>query len=523
MNIILVLICFSVAAFIEKPDWARNYGKSASYPEQLYLIGFGMNKVSKDNDRAQSLQKAIEGARSNLVQSIRVSLQSTIGTVTEERDQRVSSYFSSATQATSSLEIQGLDLKTYFDDDEEMSYALAYVAREKLATIYGEKETKLRKEIRQRLDTGKRYEEQGARPKALDEYLLCYPLFRQLEEAQAILLAAKTSTMKAFEELEGEVSKDEVDEAAVREAVQRLIQKPLASAEDLAWYLAYCLKEQLDLKDAAVLVTAFTYRDTKMGSPFSRFFKQVLEQRIGEVANWTPLQQVEVSKPQTRDVFRETAEASGASYILRGTYWEQQDGIKFISTLQRISDGKTIGSAEAIIDTAIVEKTGLSLKPQNFEAAFSDQKQFSKDEVIAGGLSLEVWTNKGTEDLIFTKGERMQAFVRVNMPCYIRFIYHLADGRRALLLDNHYIDQSKVNLVYQIPEEFECDEPFGAEFLQVFARTEEFEPVQTKEAEGYNILEEDLERFLARQRGMKKVKQGTLQAETRLVMTTMEK
>ncbi|HCA78698.1 MAG TPA: hypothetical protein DEP53_03085 [Bacteroidetes bacterium] len=519
LRIVLLLLYFSAAAFAQKPDWVKEYGKSISYPEQLYLTGFGMHKVTGGIDRATSLRKATESARGNLIQSVRVSLQSTSGMIVEERNQRISSYFSSATQATSSMEIQGLELKTFYDDDEEMSYALAYVSRAHLASLYKEKESKLRKSIRQSLDAGKTDEEQGLKTKALDEYLACYPLFRQLEEAQAILLAVRTGTVKAIAELEGDMAKDEVDESAIREAVRRLVQRPMVSAEDLAWYLAYCLKEQLNLKEATLLVTPFTYRDTKMGSPFSRFFKQVLESRVAEVARWTPVQQD--LKSRSLEIVGDTIRSPQADYILRGTYWERENGIKFISTFQRVSDGKMIGSAEAVIDTSILEKTPLSLKPQNFAAALSDQKQFGKDEALPSGLSLEVWTNKGTDDLVFSKGERMQAYVRVNMPCYIRFIYHLADGKRALLVDNHYIDQSKVNRVYPIPEEFECDEPFGAEFLQAFARTEEFEPVHTQEVEGYKILQEDLERFLASQRGMKKVKRDTLQAETRLVMTTV--
>jgi hypothetical protein len=197
--------------------------------------------------------------------------------------------------------------------------------------------------------------------------------------------------------------------------------------------------------------------------------------------------------------------------------------MRVIATLQQLSDNRTVASGEAAVDDQVLQKSGLKLEPQNFQAALSDQKQFDSAEVVGGGLTLEVWTNKGSEDLMFTRGERMQAYVRVNMPCHVRFIYHLADGKRALLLNDYFIDESKVNVVYPIPGEFVCDAPFGVEFLQAFARTEQFDPVQTREVDGNNVLVEDLEGFLVNQRGMKRVKQGTLQVETRLVMTTMEK
>jgi hypothetical protein len=109
------------------------------------------------------------------------------------------------------------------------------------------------------------------------------------------------------------------------------------------------------------------------------------------------------------------------------------------------------------------------------------------------------------------------------MPCYIRFIYHLADGKRALLLDNFPIRGEDVGKAHKIPEEFECASPFGAEVLQVFARTERFEPIETTAIDGYQILAEDLQNFLIAMRGMRLVSKKTLQAESRVVLTTVER
>lgn len=97
---------------------------------------------------------------------------------------------------------------------------------------------------------------------------------------------------------------------------------------------------------------------------------------------------------------------------------------------------------------------------------------------------------------------------------------------RTVLFDSHYIDQSKVNKVYEIPEEFECATPFGAEVLQVFARTAEFEGVATEDVDGYDILKEDLKEFLNNTRGMKRIKKDKKevhQSEARIVVTTMKK
>ena len=87
----------------------------------------------------------------------------------------------------------------------------------------------------------------------------------------------------------------------------------------------------------------------------------------------------------------------------------------------------------------------LNFKPQNYEQALIEQNAFAESEFVSG-LQVEMWTDKGSGHLLYTGGETMKVFVRVNRKAHIRLLYILADGRRTLLYDNYYIDQSKVNL-----------------------------------------------------------------------------
>ena len=116
----------------------------------------------------------------------------------------------------------------------------------------------------------------------------------------------------------------------------------------------------------------------------------------------------------------------------------------------------------------------------------------------------------------------MKVSIRVNAPCYIRFVYHMADGKRVLLMNEYYMDASKVNLAYELPQEFECSAPFGSEVLQIFSRTDKFEPVLTQSIDGYQYIREELEKFISSARGMKISKSKTMQAETRINITTMK-
>jgi hypothetical protein len=403
-----------------------------------------------------------------------------------------------------------------------MMYALATVSRENIGAVYSQKVADIRMQIQEHIANGKKYDDQNQRTKALAEYLACYPLFRQLEEAETILFAGQTNAAKAFGELDATVKTDDVNVSKVRQAVDKLVQRPINSVDDLAWYIVFTLKGQVALQAKSVMVVPFTYQDTKLGSSFSRYSKQALEAKAVETAQWQVVQQSTNFQPKSRDIAREFAQASGADVVLSGTYWELPEGVKVQALLRQVSDSKIVASAEQVVPAAVIRSSNQSLKPQNFKEAFADQKDFRSGEVVGGGLNLEVWTNKGIDNLIFTRGERMTVYVRVNMPCYVRFMYHLASGERTLLMDSHYIDESKVNKVYQIPQEFECDAPFGGEVLQVFARTEEFEPVETVEKDGYKYLKEDLKKFLVATRGFKAVKQATMQTEQRLTITSME-
>ncbi len=519
----IVLMLLPLALFAEVPDWVKNQGKSATYTELRYLTGFGIAKLDKNGNRADATQLASDNARKNLIEKIRVNVSSNVVSKNEETEKKYATYFSTAVQSTASMDLQGLDTQLYVDDDQGMIYALACVSRSSVSDFYGKKVSDLRSQIQEHIANAKKLDDQNQRTKALAEYLACYPLFRQLEEAETILIAGETSESHAFGELDATVNKDDVTVSSVRQAVDKLVQRPINTVDDLAWYIIYALNGQSDLQGKSVMVVPFTYQDTKLGSPFSRYFKQALESKAVETVRWQVVQQTTSFQPVSRDVAREYAKASGADVVLSGTVWELPEGVKVQALLRTVSDSRIVGSVEQVVPPAVIQSSNQSLKPQNFKEAFADQKDFRTGEVVGGGLSLETWTNKGMDNLMFTKGEHMTVYVRVNMPCYVRFIYHLASGERTLLMDSYYIDETKVNKVYQIPQDFECDAPFGGEVLQVFARTEEFDPVETVEKDGYKYLKEDLKKFLVATRGFKAVKQATMQAEQRLTITSMER
>ena len=137
----------------------------------------------------------------------------------------------------------------------------------------------------------------------------------------------------------------------------------------------------------------------------------------------------------------------------------------------------------------------------------------------AAHLAFDLLTNKGRGELTFVGGDTMAVYVRTNRPAYVRIVNRLADGRRVVLEDNLYIDESRIHGPVLVGS-YECAPPFGNETILAFARTEPFPPLRTVSEDGYAFLEEDLERYAARTRGFKKI--SVLQAEAQIRIVTKE-
>ena len=489
----------SARVWAAPPAWVADEGRSA-FPLERYFTGYGQAVLGSDAEQCRRL--AVDQAKSALIQSVSVSIKSSGSTRLVQKGEEASESVSSAVESVSALDIKGLKTEFFSEPKKDRCHALAAAGKADLAAAYGAKSESLRGEVAALVSDARRAESSGDRSKALERYLDARAKLADFQDARSIAALAGGKPPESSSPLPGA--------GELRAAINRLAERPVKTLEDAAWLLAFGLKSASDLPDARVQVQPFTFRDTKMTSPLSRYLKEALESRLAEAPRWT----VVAPKP---------GQASAAAFLLTGTYWEQAGSVRLVARLRRLEGGAFAAAAEAEVPAAVLAAAKLDLKPENYKDALRDQGLFGADELQGGGLSVDAWTNKGEDGLFFSRGEKMKVFVRLNLPGYVRLIYHLADGKRVLLLDNYYLDAGKVNQAYELPQEFECDAPFGAETLQAFASTDKFSALATRNQDGYDYLAEDLGQALVKTRGMKRAKAGTLKAETRLTLTTMEK
>ncbi len=501
---ILCLTVFIHSLMAQSPEWIQKQQRNLKFPNSNYLTGYAENKNQQGEAEDVFLQKMKSYAQTDLVQGVQTTIESASTLNTREENSNFSQLFMLSSVSSSGMTIAGLAFETHYDKKAKTGYALAYADRGKVIANYKNKLSQLKTQCNQKLEQAKAaFGNSAAQLKQLNS---CLPLFREAEEAQSLLYALNPSItesemmLTAFSQLKTEV-----------ETLKAKLQTNVApNISEAARMLAFILADQMtdDIKQVRLL--NLSYQDTRMGSSFSRRFSKELEQQL----------QSEAKVSVVSDV-TDPAQGQVPNFIT-GTYWEDGNALKIIVVLKNQQTNKTLASAETKLEINWLTQNNLNYKPENFQEAYSNMKAFKTDEVTGGGLIADIWTNKGDENLIYSEGDKMKLFVRVNLECYIRVIYHLADGSRALLVDNYYVSSDKVNMVYELPYEFECAEPFGIETLQLNAQTKEFEKLNVTNQDGYEFISDGLDKILVSTRGMKKVTTDVLKAEKRVVVTTMK-
>ncbi len=502
--LLLVVMALCINTIAQPPTWTNKQQRNLKYPNKEYINGYAQYKNQHNQEQDVFIEKLKGYAQTELVQSVQTTIESASIMATKEEGDNFSELFMMSSVSTSGMTIAGLKFKTYYDKKSKTGYAFAYANRKEVMTNYLGILKRTKSSIQQKLDQAKALT--GQQTKQLMQLNSCYPQFRVAEEGQSIMFA-----------LNPEITEDELlmnDFKTLKTEVENLKAKLEKSTtgdiNEAASMLAFALKSQLADNVKTIRLVNLSYQDTKMGSSFSRRFSKTLEQKLSSeaginvVSNITKTEQEQVNK------------------MLNGTYWEEGNAIKIILVLKDTKSNKILASAETKLNTTWLTNNSINYKPENFQQAYSTMKAFKTDEVKGGGLLTEIWTNKGDENLIYAEGDILKLFVRVNIESYIRVIYHMADGSRILLVDNYYIGSDKVNMVYELPYEFECAEPFGVETLQLNAQTKAFDKLNVTQQYGYDFISDGLNEILVNTRGFKKVANDVQKAEKRVIITTIK-
>ena len=493
----------------KKPGWTDYANRTANYPKDVYAIGFASEAYNGSEARADFDQRLRNFARTQLIESIYVSVKSLTNTSVVNEDKQSGISFRQSSVSMSKLNITGLTEDIYYDEKEKTGYAIAYTKKIDISKLYHSAIQNGKANLEKNHKAAEEFIKNNNKQAALKSYFECYPIFREIEEAQTLIIAFEGLPTDSPDLMGAEIQKLKL---ATEQGLKDLQTGKQLTLDDIAYFMAVGIKLQFT-EDKQIRLSHFTFQDTKMASAFSKRLTSSLEEKMVQ-------QGLNVSENPT-NLTGDKKEST--KIMMTGTYWENPDNLKLVAILRDVASGKALASVEALLPLEWLNKNGIKYKPDNYNKALENLNEFSKNELVGDGLAIDVTSNKGEDNLIFTEGDTMRLYIKVNKPCYVRFVYYLADGNKVLLLDNQYIDQGKVNKVYQIPYSFVCSDPFGVENLVLNAQSIEFKPLNIREEGGYKFIDDDIKKIISATRGFKVVNKDDAVAEKRLTITTLSK
>jgi hypothetical protein len=204
------------------------------------------------------------------------------------------------------------------------------------------------------------------------------------------------------------------------------------------------------------------------------------------------------------------AAVKGEGPELVGSYRENADVVEIaVATADGARRAQTRMIRAAVSEAA--------LRPANLSRAAREQRVLKAQR--AGDIHMEAWTEKGAVGVVFTENEEYHFFVKVSRPAWVRVIYHLAGGERALIEQAWRVKKADEAIRY--PDTFAAAPPFGIERVQLIAFAAEPPPLRTtgKTIEGTDYLLIKSLDDTVRYRGFKRVKKSGY-AEALITITT---
>ena len=503
---LIALLLFSQRALSQAPAWVTEQGDSSGFPAAEYLTGLGIATLHQDSAQERIAAQAYDAAKKDLIEKVIVRVRTSTQSAKQQTNDTYSALYTATVASSSDLEIVGLQKETYTDRRRDLHYAWVYARKQNVVDHYRAQHRQQTEQLRTLLVEAQRCVAANDKAKAEQHLLNCRPLVSARTKAAAVLRSLGQAPP---------TSGDSLTAQRVEQALESLVQGEVHTLPDLVYVLARQLQQAQPAPLSQVTISPLVYQQSAMASPFARYFRSLLEEELINGAHWSTV-------PSENLNF--AAEPPGAQYHVRGVYEALGDRLAVSLYLEDLTRQEIVGMATATLPQRAVEEAQLSYIPAQYAVRQGEQKLFETDSVLSYGIDLELWTNKGRDALTFVEGETMEIFYRVNIPCYVRFVYHLANGQRVHFFDRQ-VTAAEVGQPLRVPYDFVCDctdAPCGVETLQMNARETPLPELATQETDGYAFITENLASIIRKNRGNPEEDSApTYQAEARLVITTL--
>ncbi|MDP3177388.1 MAG: DUF4384 domain-containing protein [Spirochaetaceae bacterium] len=261
-----------------------------------------------------------------------------------------------------------------------------------------------------------------------------------------------------------------------------------------------------------VLLTAFgyfTYAESSLPSPFSRWLEERLADSISRTSRLRYLNRAAASTmdPAFEEIYGDLFENAAPDALLAGRYYDEGEFVRTRLELTSLVDGTFLGSADlrlrkdALPPSLAVDPSAAAMAPAaslaklasgpgggNLKATVATMS-LGPDPDDARGLAIEQ-KDRGTGS-VYREGELIRVLVTVNADAYVK-VYHVdAEGKVQLIWPNRFGGSGRIAAGEAVAIPGDGDEfkykmvpPFGTEFIKVVVSTVPFADVE----EDFSIL-----------------------------------
>jgi hypothetical protein len=497
----LILMVLTVSFVSTPPKWVKSFGSDTGYDKNKYIIGFGISDDKGGNSK--NFESAKAHALRDAAGLIKTKIVSTLELEEKEVNDDAQSMSKMNIQTTVNLDLTGIETyEKYYDSKSGIYYALCVISKDKLYNnIYSENK-KLADDYRSksyiidRLIIGQNFE------KASEEYNSLIELLDKLNQNYLLLNYLKDGKTDLAELYDFYKIKSDIYGKLKFNEVQNF--------DDLAKQILRPFNE-MSLKSKIFYIIPAYYKTTTISSEFFNYLKEYLTAYLQKIG----------AQCKERD-------DGSIDYVFKGSFYDTKKGYKVLYSLTDVKSMLKVGLSEVDLSKDFVDNSGLKILPDNIDVALNDNKIFNQAVNEKDGVDLKVWTNKGSEDLVFKNGEEVNFYVMVNKSGYLSILYHLSGKNRLRtpLVENYYIPPDMIYKPVKIEPGFVVYPPFGSETAQIFFSTipqDKFLTVTANiDGEEYKVLSGDYKEFIINKRGMKSI-QKEEKAETFITITTIEK
>lgn len=344
VTLILMLI-FPAGIMAQQPAWVDYAKRNSMYPQSDYLTGFVSAHNTNNEDPGKLMDKYEEMAKSKVIQSIQVSIETNNSLTLSNVNGKSGEEFRSKSVSFSSATITGLKAERYYDRKKNDVYAFAYVSKKELAWYNRKLITSNLEKIKQKLAEGREYLALDDKQNALKSFYEGMPLLAEAEQAQWLLLAVNreqfvSDDLKKIRDAKIELNKE----------ISRLQQSKELNMSETAYFIAYGLFIQLGKPEIPLDVEPCTYENTGLASDFSDKWNTEIRNALVKTGNYK---------------IQERSNAGGNVVKVKGNYWVEGDQLRI--HVQALKNNKLDAAAEGAIPVSWLKAEKINYVPVQVE------------------------------------------------------------------------------------------------------------------------------------------------------------